>query len=58
MVEHSKPKNKINADITLNLLEQNIFNKLLNVIEKKELDLTLRVAGGWVRDKVNIYIYI
>lgn len=38
--------------ITLNEKEEQIFNTLKNVMEKKKLPVTLRVAGGWVRDKV------
>jgi CO dehydrogenase/acetyl-CoA synthase gamma subunit (corrinoid Fe-S protein) len=39
-------------DIVLTDLEQRIFNCLLAVIDRDGLDIQLRVAGGWVRDKV------
>ena len=40
----------VNLSLTDN--ESNIFNKLLSINEKYSLDLTFRVAGGWVRDKL------
>jgi tRNA nucleotidyltransferase (CCA-adding enzyme) len=32
--------------------EQQLFTLLLNVVKEEKLDTTLRVAGGWVRDKL------
>eukprot|EP01084_Bolivina_argentea_P177642 307151_1 len=32
--------------------EQDLFNLLLRVVEEENLGTTLRVAGGWVRDKL------
>lgn len=32
--------------------EQQIFDLLLDVVEKKTSDTVLRVAGGWIRDKL------
>lgn len=32
--------------------EEEIFELLLNVLQHSNLDTQLRVAGGWVRDKV------
>jgi hypothetical protein len=40
-------------DIVLTDLEQRIFNCLLAIVDHDGLDIQLRVAGGWVRDKVN-----
>lgn len=34
--------------------EEKIFETLLSVVSSRRLDLTLRVAGGWVRDKVKL----
>jgi tRNA nucleotidyltransferase/poly(A) polymerase len=36
----------------LNDKEKQIFSLLLEVIESKSPDTTIRVAGGWVRDKI------
>jgi hypothetical protein len=33
--------------------EESLFKKLLQVCEEEGLKTTLRVAGGWTRDKVN-----
>ena len=33
-------------------LEQKIFDTLLEVVEENGLQTTMRVAGGWVRDKL------
>lgn len=38
--------------ITLNQYEAELFKELLNIVNEKKLGTTLRVAGGWVRDKV------
>lgn len=38
--------------ITLNEDETKIFNLLKECCQALHLDVTLRVAGGWVRDKV------
>lgn len=38
--------------ITVSEAEQKVFNTLLGINEKYALGLTLRVAGGWVRDKL------
>lgn len=39
--------------ITLNDQEKKIFQTLMEVVEENKLKTTLRVAGGWVRDKVS-----
>jgi tRNA nucleotidyltransferase/poly(A) polymerase len=38
--------------IKLNKKEKEIFDLLLRVVKEKNLDCTLRAAGGWVRDKM------
>ena len=38
--------------IKLTQTEHKIFSLLLDLITYKKLDLTVRVAGGWVRDKI------
>lgn len=42
----------VNTDIKLTELENQIFVTLLDVVRENQLRTTLRVAGGWVRDKV------
>ncbi len=39
--------------ITLNETEKKIFDIFKNFVEESKLKTTIRVAGGWVRDKVN-----
>ena len=38
--------------IVLDKVEQAVFRTLLECVGKHKLDITLRVAGGWVRDKL------
>ena len=45
------------TQITLTQKEKQIFTTLLNVVDEYKLKTTLRVAGGWVRDKVSDYYY-
>ena len=45
---------RINDKITLTQNEQELFKFLLEVVKHKELNVILRVAGGWVRDKLLI----
>lgn len=40
--------------IELSETERRIFTRLLDVVRHFELDTRLRVAGGWVRDKVSL----
>jgi hypothetical protein len=40
------------GNIVLDEKEQQIFDILREVVEKNNLNTTMRVAGGWVRDKV------
>ena len=38
--------------IKLTKKEKLLFDLLLKCLKNKNLELTLRVAGGWVRDKL------
>ncbi len=38
--------------IKINSKEKKLFDLLLHVLEVKKLKTVLRVAGGWVRDKL------
>mgnify|MGYP000945641156 CR=1 FL=1 len=42
------------GEITLNEKEAEIFGHLKNTVAKFNLGSTMRVAGGWVRDKVSL----
>lgn len=42
--------------VSLNSNESKIFQLLRDCVKETELSVTLRVAGGWVRDKVNAQI--
>ena len=46
-------KNKIEK-IMLDKEEEEIIDLLLSVLKEFKLETTLRIAGGWVRDKVKI----
>jgi hypothetical protein len=50
--KHDSTPYKVDINITLTELEQKIFKTLMEVVEEQKLKTTLRVAGGWVRDKV------
>jgi hypothetical protein len=46
---------KMDVDtVQLTELEDNIFGVLVATLQRFELDTELRVAGGWVRDKVRL----
>lgn len=49
-----KGENNIYKDriIKLTSEEKYFFNTLMNVVREKKLNTTVRVAGGWVRDKL------
>jgi len=52
---HSSTDRKVSSKtpiIQLTSEERDLFNLLLHVVEEKGLNTTLRVAGGWVRDKL------
>lgn len=42
------------TQIVLTQKEKQIFETLLSVLAQNQLKTTLRVAGGWVRDKVSL----
>ena len=44
--------NETNINLPLSDLEESIFDFLLQVVEENNLNTTVRVAGGWVRDKL------
>ena len=44
---------RVDVNINLTDLEKKIFKTLMEVVEENKLETTLRVAGGWVRDKVS-----
>lgn len=48
-----EPAQRIVREIVLTAKERELFQLLREVLEKKNLRTTLRVAGGWVRDKVH-----
>jgi hypothetical protein len=45
-------QNLLTTDFPLTEHEKKIFSFLLEVVQHYQLGTTLRVAGGWVRDKV------
>lgn len=49
---------QVKDHIDLTEHEEKIFNCLLQVVEQFNLKTQLRVAGGWVRDKVLVLILI
>jgi hypothetical protein len=61
MVESTKTKlsseefDQLLSQATVNVTEkeQELFDLLLRIVREKQLKTTLRVAGGWVRDKVS-----
>ena len=44
--------------ISLTVQEQKIFRTLMEILQAKQLDTQMRVAGGWVRDKVSLLFLI
>lgn len=44
----------MNKVIALTDKETQIFSTLMDVVNANKLNTTLRVAGGWVRDKVSL----
>ena len=53
-LSHQEPHSqfKMVEKITLTDKEKDIFNFLLSVLKENGKNTTLRVAGGWVRDKL------
>ncbi|KAJ3443441.1 cca tRNA nucleotidyltransferase [Anaeramoeba flamelloides] len=57
MTKRSQPTqlpNLENTNVTISLtsFEEKLFNRLLTVCKHYSLETTIRVAGGWVRDKL------
>ena len=58
MVEANQPATanneeaKVASQISLTVKEQKLFTTLLGIVNEKGLNTKLRVAGGWVRDKL------
>ena len=46
---------QIRTNIELTEVEKDIFDTFTTFVQEKELNTTVRVAGGWVRDKVPFY---
>ena len=46
-------KYTLNKVITISPLENQIFSFITTVVDKYKLGTICRVAGGWVRDKVD-----
>lgn len=49
---------QVKGKIELTDTEKKIFDSLLNTLRHFNLKTELRVAGGWVRDKVEDSLYI
>lgn len=45
---------KVDTKIILTPKEVEIFDTLMGIVKDHQLKTTLRVAGGWVRDKVSL----
>ena len=57
-MEKVKSEHRVDIDINISDKEREIFDTLMKVVHDNDLKTTLRVAGGWVRDKVSmIYLY-
>lgn len=53
----SPPVVEVKDRIDLNEKEIRIFDRLRDVLTHFQLDTQLRVAGGWVRDKVQLHTH-
>ncbi|KAG9131695.1 hypothetical protein Leryth_009439 [Lithospermum erythrorhizon] len=51
-VEQSQPSVDVKDQINLTVKEKQIFERLIEVVSYFKLQTQLRVAGGWVRDKL------
>lgn len=52
MVSKAHTTYTVNENISLTPKEEEIFNLFTTFIEENKVDTKIRVAGGWVRDKV------
>ena len=57
-ISSPKPVVQVKDKIELTEIEEKIFNRLLGTLRHFNLETQLRVAGGWVRDKVVLYHYL
>lgn len=48
----------LQSTISLTSKESQLFEFLLDVVKQYQCNVVLRVAGGWVRDKVCLYYYL
>jgi len=55
--KQSIPSIELKENIELTDKERKIFDRLLSTLRYCNLDTQLRVAGGWVRDKVHAALY-
>lgn len=53
-LQTSEPKTSytVNQEISLTVKEKEIFDFMIEVLKENDKKTTLRVAGGWVRDKL------
>ena len=58
MAVPSRPPVQVRDNIQLNETEKKIFDRLLGTLRHFGLQNQLRVAGGWVRDKVRACVPI
>ena len=56
MVEAAQKENESQAQVVITPQEQKLFDTLMTIVKENNLKTTLRVAGGWVRDKVSMII--
>ena len=50
--EGGEAKTRVSREVRCTEKEREVFDTLMEVVEHFKLDVTLRVAGGWVRDKL------
>ncbi len=51
-MNYAHTKYQVNENITLTQKEKDIFSHFTNFVAEKKIPTVIRVAGGWVRDKV------
>jgi len=54
----SDSRKKLKVSIELTPQEQQICDLLKEVVAERNLKTTMRVAGGWVRDKVIFFFFL
>lgn len=45
-------------NLTLTEVEKSLFEDIASMLKANKLDIVVRVAGGWVRDKVCFFILL